>query len=94
MLGRVTEANAPYELAGFGRWKHFVESSRRVRVEVVADQNHFFAFGIAILQKGGHFLRPVKLRSLLAGKRTALAKMSIALAICKVLPSLRDCRPT
>ena len=47
-------------------WKGFVESAHRVRVEVVADQNHSFRFRIPRAEKFFHFQGPVNFFAMLA----------------------------
>ena len=62
MLRRVAELQTPYQRSGRGRIEGFVKRARRVRVQVVADQDQFLRLRIAPPQQVGDLVRPVDLR--------------------------------
>ncbi len=50
MFGSQTEIKTTHKFSGMVGKKSVIESSHRVRVEVVADQNHFFRFRVTTLR--------------------------------------------
>lgn len=67
--GRVAELQAPDVPARLLGRERFVEGAGRVCVEVVADQRHPFASGVAAVQQRGDFRRPIGLGPLRASGR-------------------------
>ena len=66
MFGGVAELDAADELSGALRFEGFVERADRVRVEVVAHEDHLRAVGVTALEQAGHFDRPIDLGAPLA----------------------------
>jgi hypothetical protein len=71
MLGRVDNLQFLSDPQGFGRIEGLIESSQRVRVEIVADQSDPLRLGIPpIIDQLPHLLCPIDSRSAMGSART------------------------
>src|SRR6266700_4001865 len=78
MLGRVAKLQALHNLSGLLRRKCFVERSFGVCVQIVADQNHLFRFGITTAQQLLNLDGPINLGPLLAHLHFAPTRKRLA----------------
>ena len=68
MFGSVTELNPTKQVASMCCRKRFLESTHRVRVQVVTDQYHSLGMSVTTSQGAVHFLRPIDFRSTLPNR--------------------------
>ena len=59
MLRRVVELALAHQRSCSCRLERFVEGALGVRVEIVANDNHFFALGVATFNQARHLNRPI-----------------------------------
>jgi len=73
VLRCVAEVKTAKVRAGLLRFKGFVESAHRVRIQIVHHQSHQFAVGVPRVEQAGDFYRPVHFRALWPGGGRAVA---------------------
>jgi len=73
VLWSEAKIQATDELVSFVGGKGFVESSHGVRIQIVADQNHFLCIRVSRAEKFFHLNSPIDLGALLANMHRAPA---------------------